>query len=128
MENRRPTSGSQNVLIHHDNTSSQTSAIIQYLKEQHVHVLPHLPYNPYLLGCYFWLFPLLKNRLAAVMFSHVQDLSKALNSELKTIPLNDYHRDFIDWLRRSLLCKGEYFLGMSQFHECMITVFVLSAF
>ena len=60
-------------------------AVIQYLEEEHVQILPHPLHSPYLAACDFWLFPLVKDRSAAMMFSHMQDLSKAVNSELSSI-------------------------------------------
>ena len=74
-----PTFGTQNVLIHNDNTSSHNSrAVTQYLEEQHVHILTH----PHHAACDFWLSPVLKNKEAAMMFSYAQDLNKAVNSGL----------------------------------------------
>ena len=54
--------------------------------------MPYPPCGPNLAACDFWLFPLLKDRLAAMMFSHVQDLGKTVNSDLRSILLNDYLR------------------------------------
>ena len=53
---------------------------------------------PDLAPCDFWLFPLLKDKLAEGKFSRVQDLAKAVNSELKTIPKEEYRKT--SWLRR----------------------------
>ena len=49
---------------------------------------------------WLWLFLPLKDRLVEIIFSHVQDLSKAVNSDLRSIPLNNYHRAYIlcGWL------------------------------
>ena len=71
-------------------------AVIQYLEEQHVQILLYLLYSPYLAGCDFWLFPAVKDRLAAMIFSYMQDLSNAVNSELRSIPQDEYHRAFTD--------------------------------
>ena len=46
-------------------------AVIQYLEEQHVQILLYLLYSPYLAGCDFWLFPAVKDRLAAMIFSYM---------------------------------------------------------
>ena len=67
-------------------------------------MLAHPPYRPDLTAFDFWPFPLLKDRLAEAKFSHMQDLSKTVNSELKSTPKNDYQRSVTDWLRRFLLC------------------------
>ena len=112
MENQCATIGTQNVLVHPENTSPhKMRAVIQYFEicptHPTVHTCPHLT---------FWLFPHVKDRLAAGMFLYMQDLSEAVISELRNVPHNDYHRAFTDWLRWLLLCiqyKGKYCEGVS---------------
>ncbi|GFS01717.1 mariner Mos1 transposase [Elysia marginata] len=55
-------------------------------------VLPHPAYSPDLAPCDFWLFPTLKDRLAGRKFDRIQDLAKAVNSELRAIPEEDVFR------------------------------------
>ena len=69
MANQCPTTSTQNVLIHRNNASpNKTQAVVQYLDEQLVQILPHPFYGPDLTACDFWLFLLLKDTLAAVIF------------------------------------------------------------
>ena len=77
--------------------------------------MDHPPYSPDLAPCDFWLFPTLKERLAGRKFDRVQDLAKAVNSELRGIPKEDYQGALFAWRRRLETCirvKGEYFEGM----------------
>ena len=65
--------------------------------------------------CDFWLFPKLKELLAGNKYTRVQDLSKAVNSELRGIPKEEYRAAFDKWRRRLQLCiqrGGEYFEGL----------------
>ena len=116
ISSQRPNSGTQNVLLLHDNASPhKTRAITRFLEENKIQVLPHPPYSPDLAPCDFWLFPLLKDRLAEKKFHRIQDLAKAVKSVLNAIPKEDYRKAFSDWLRRLQRCidvRGEYFEGM----------------
>ncbi|GFR93669.1 transposase [Elysia marginata] len=60
--------------------------------------------GPDLAPCDFWLFPILKNRLAGRKFDRIQDLTKAVNSELRTIPEEDYQGVFRKWQIRLKRC------------------------
>ncbi|GFR73854.1 transposase [Elysia marginata] len=62
-----------------------------------IQVLPHPAYSPDLAPCDFWLFQILKDRLAGRKFDRIQDLAKAVNSELRTIPEEDYQGVFQKW-------------------------------
>ena len=60
---------------------------VAFLKEQSIQVLAHsppppTPNSPNLAPCDFWLFPLIKRKLAGRTFSRIQGLAKAVNSEL----------------------------------------------
>ena len=62
-EQKRPTTGIKDVLLHHDNASPHKAKIVKdYLEEQELQVLPHPPYSPDLAPCDFWLFPTIKER------------------------------------------------------------------
>ncbi|GFS13313.1 transposase [Elysia marginata] len=53
-----------------------------------------------------------KDRLAGRNFDRIQDLAKAVNSELRTIPEEDYQGMFRKWqirLKRCIESHGEYF-------------------
>ncbi|GFR63529.1 transposase [Elysia marginata] len=54
-------------------------------------------------------------KLAGRKFDRIQDLAKALNSELRTISEEDYQRVFRKWqirLKRCIKSHGEYFEGL----------------
>ncbi|GFR82642.1 transposase [Elysia marginata] len=56
-----------------------------------------------------------KDRLAGLNFDRIQDLAKAVNSELRTIPEEDYQGVFRKWQIRLKRCKeshGEYYEGL----------------
>ena len=90
-EQKRPTTGVKDVLLKHDNASPHKAKIVKdYLEKQELQVLPHPPYSPNLAPCVLWLFPTLKERLAGRKFYRVQDLAKAVFSELRSIPKEDY--------------------------------------
>lgn len=113
---QRPNVGTQKTLLLHDNASAHKAKVtVTYLEEQGVQVLPHPPYSPDLAPCDFWLFPLMKQNLSGRKFTRIQDLGKAVKSQLHTIPESEYRNAFDSWLRRLTLCVqrgGEYFEGM----------------
>nr|KAG5697247.1 hypothetical protein BaRGS_031243 [Batillaria attramentaria]KAG5697713.1 hypothetical protein BaRGS_000598 [Batillaria attramentaria] len=68
----------------HDNAAPLKAKITTtFLEEREIKVLAHPPYSPDLAPCDFWLFPILKERLAGRKFDRIQDLSKAVKSELE---------------------------------------------
>ena len=90
IHEQRPTVGTQRTLLLHDNASAhKVKVTTTFLSEQGIHVLDHPPYSPDLAPCDFWLFPILKERLTGHKFDRVQDLAKAVKSQLDTIPKED---------------------------------------
>ncbi|GFR60677.1 transposase [Elysia marginata] len=84
-------------------------------QELGIQVLPHPAYSLDLAPCDFWLFPILKDRLAGRKFHRIQDLAKAVNSELRIIPGVDYQDAFPKWqitLKRCTESHGKYFEGL----------------
>ncbi|GFR64112.1 alpha-1,3-mannosyl-glycoprotein 4-beta-N-acetylglucosaminyltransferase A [Elysia marginata] len=60
-----------------------------------------------------------EDMLAGRNFDRIQDLAKAVNSELQTIPEEDYQGVFRKWqirLKRCIESHREYFEGLSKFH------------
>lgn len=116
LNDRRPITGTSRIMILHDNASAhKTGAVTQYLLENRITTLPHPAYSPHLAPCDFWLFPRLKELLAGNKYTRVQDLSKAVNSELRGIPKEEYRAAFDKWRRRLELCiqrGGDYFEGL----------------
>ena len=113
---KRPTIGTQKTLLLHDNASAhKTGAVTQYLVDNGICVLPHPAYSPDLAPCDFWLFPKLKGLMAGHKFSRVQDLAKAVNSVLRSIPKDEYREALNKWIERLRRCVevgGEYFEGL----------------
>lgn len=92
MEYQRSTMGTQNVLIHWDSGSLHTkkgSSSVPWLTRSLN--LPFLPYSTDLTPCDFWLFHLLKDRLAA----HVcRTSAKLYVQSWEVFPQSDCHRAF----------------------------------
>ena len=61
------------------------------------------------------LFPKLKSRLSGRNFKTRVALAKAVNEELRSIPVSEYRNSFDMWLKRCeryIQVKGDYFEGM----------------
>ena len=102
--------------LHHDNASPHKTLLVKNVLEgARIHILEHAPYSPDLAPCDFYLFPTLKTRLAGRTFKTRPAFAKAVNEELKSIPLLDYRNSFDSWLKRCERCmkvKGDYFEGV----------------
>ena len=116
INEQRPKVSTSRTLLLHDNAGPHKArATTQSLQELGIQVLPHPAYSPDLAPCDFRLFPILKDRLDGRKFDRVQDLAKAVNSELRTIPEEDYQGVFRKWQIRLKLCiesYGMYFEGL----------------
>ena len=99
--------------ILHDNASShKTLAVRNAFAAAGLKVLDHPAYSPDLAICDFWLFALLKKKLAGRNFTTRPELARAVNQELKNIPQTEYRHAFDSWIKRMKLCidaGGEYF-------------------
>ncbi|GFR95136.1 transposase [Elysia marginata] len=89
-EQRPKVSTSRTLLLHNIAGPHKARATTQSLRELEIQVLPHPAYSPDLAPCNFWLFPILKDRLTGRKFDRIQNPAKALNSELLTLPDEDY--------------------------------------
>ncbi|GFR92015.1 transposase [Elysia marginata] len=105
INDQRPKVCISRTLLLHDNAGRhKIRATTQSLRELGIQVLSHPAYSPDLAICDFWLFPILKDRLAGRKFDRVQDLAKAVNSELRTIPEEDCQGVFRKWQIRLKGC------------------------
>ncbi|GFS14439.1 transposase [Elysia marginata] len=114
-EQRSKVSTSKTLFLHDNAGPHKARATTQSLRELEIQVLPHPAYSPDLAPFDFWLFPILKDRLAGRKFDRIQDLAKAVNLELRTIPEEDYQGAFRKWqitLKRCIESHGEYFEGL----------------
>ena len=100
------------LLLHHDNASSHMAHKTQdFLRENHITVLPHPPYSPDLAPLDFWVFPKLKEALHDRKFLRIQDLAQAINQLLKAHPEQWYADCMQTWMERLQQCvhvNGEY--------------------
>ncbi|GFR95162.1 transposase [Elysia marginata] len=74
-----------------------------------------LPQDTTMTATYYVQNVLSQDRLAGRNFDRIQDLAKAMNSELRTIPGEDYRGVFRKWQIRLKRCReshGEYFEGL----------------
>ncbi|GFR70337.1 liprin-beta-1 [Elysia marginata] len=91
INEKRPKVSTSRILLLHDNAGPHKArATTQSLRELGIRILSHPAYSPDLALYDFWLLTILKNRLAGKKFDRIQDLKKAVNSELRTLPEEDY--------------------------------------
>lgn len=63
-------------ILHDDNAQPHSAAATtQFLDDQFIERLPHLPYSPDLAPCDYWLFPLHKNRLRGRKFESREEIN-----------------------------------------------------
>ncbi|GFR82580.1 transposase [Elysia marginata] len=75
-EQRPKVSTSWTLLPHENAGPHKARATTQSLRELGIKFLPHPAYSPDLAPCDFWLFSILKDRLAGRKFDRIQDLAK----------------------------------------------------
>lgn len=75
-----------------------------FLFDREMQILDHPVYSPYLLSCNLRLFPILKERLTGRTFGHVQDLAKAVKSQLDAMPKEAHQGALFAWRRRLETC------------------------
>ncbi|GFS16537.1 transposase [Elysia marginata] len=116
-EQRPKVSTSMTLFLHNNAGPHKARATTQSLRELGIQFLPHPAYSPDLAPSDFSLFPILKDRLAGRKFDRIQDLAKAVYSELRTIPEEGYQYQgvFRKWqirLKRCIDSHVEYFEGL----------------
>ena len=96
------TVGTSKTLLLFDHASAhKAKATGTFLKEQNIQVLAQ---------CDFWLFPLIREKLAGWKFSCSQDPTEAVNSELHALSPSNYQNAFEYWCAWLELCvqsRGE---------------------
>ena len=79
------------IQLHHDNAAPHKARItLTYLDDNGIRLMEQPQYSPDLAPCDFWLFPKLKSAPAGKPFSRIQDLIKAVHSEMRAIPASEY--------------------------------------
>ena len=106
----------RDVMLHHDNAAPHKSAVVtEYLRKERIKLLPHPPYSPDIAPCDFFLFPRIKKELKGKSFNNVENLARAVQAVVESIPKADYKKSFQSWQNRLQRCidvNGEYFEGM----------------
>jgi len=91
--------------LHHDNTQSHTSFVVQqFLTEKSTPVITQPPYSPDLAPSDFWLFPTLKMGLKGARFATMEDIISNATAELRRIQKEAFHRCFQQWQDRWSKC------------------------
>ena len=86
-EKPRPATGLRGLCLIHDNAPAHKCVLVQdFLKEEKVVLLSHLPYLPDLSPCDFFLFPLLKKTLSGRRYESRSALGSAIYQCLQGIP------------------------------------------
>ena len=110
-----PARSRSRLLLRHDNVGQHKAKLtVTYLEENNINLLRHPPYSLDLASCDFWLFPKIKANISGRPFQRIQYLTKAVNLELRTIPMSEYHSCFQKWRMRMERCvevHGKYFEG-----------------
>ncbi len=92
-------------ILHHDNTRPHTAKVmLQYLTAIKVKRLPHLPYNPDLATCDYWLFQKLKEPLRDQTFSTNKDILLACNQIFARILATKFAKTFQNWIEHWKQC------------------------
>ncbi|GFS19455.1 transposase [Elysia marginata] len=87
INEQRPKVSTSRTLLLHDNAGPHKArATTQSLRELGIQFLSHPAYSPDLALYDLWLLTILKNRLTGQKFDCIQDLTKAVNSEPRTVP------------------------------------------
>ncbi|CAH1968746.1 unnamed protein product [Acanthoscelides obtectus] len=101
------------IILHQDNASSHTAQKTrQYLTEENVELLDHLPYSPDLSPNAFFTFPKIKNRLRGQKFQSPEEAVYAFRNAVLDVPANEWNKCFENWFLRMQMCinlRGEYF-------------------
>ena len=89
----------------------------EYLHNERVELSPHyhLPCSPDCAPCNFFLFSRIKKQLKGKRFDKVENLARAVQAVVESIPKEDYENSFQSWRNRLERCiefNGEYFEGM----------------
>jgi len=111
VNGQRPTSGTTNMKIIHDNARPHvTKTVRDHLNQAGITIIRHPPYSPDLAPSDFWLFDLIKHQLEDHV--DVRSLKRRITAILRNIPKDEYRKTFEKWLERMQLCinnNGDYF-------------------
>ena len=97
-------------MLHNNDPSLTHRDFINYLMEESIEIIPHLPYSPDHIPCDFWLNDYIKNKLT----DHTNEASlvQKISTIVKNISINEFKKIFNKLLERMELCidnNGNYF-------------------
>ena len=105
--------GLENLILHHDNSPIHNSKIVNnFIKTKKIKLLKHPPYSPDLSPCYFWLFPIVKQRLRGKVNESKFDVINGFRNEVNKLRKNDFHKCYESWIKRCkklIFKKGNYY-------------------
>jgi [histone H3]-lysine36 N-dimethyltransferase SETMAR len=105
ISEQRPKMRSTRLLLHHDNAAPHgTKQVKDYIASQGIQIMPHPPYSPDLAPMDFWVFPKLKSDLSGIHFSRIQDLAKAVKSQLEAYGEDWFREGLEKWKERLEKC------------------------
>jgi len=93
--------------------SKNLSEVWEFLAQNNIPTLPHLPYSPDLASCDFFLFPKLKTHLKGHHFGAAENVQAAATRALN-ISSEDFHHCYEEWQQhwnRCIRSQGAYFEG-----------------
>lgn len=108
---QRPLSGTCGMKLLQDHARPHvTKEVEDYLKQEHITLMPHAPYSPDLSPCDYWLNDYIKRNLADQ--TDAKALHKAVANIVFSIPEYEYKKTFDKLVERMRLCiknGGDYF-------------------
>ena len=102
-------------LLHHDNATPHTGILtLAALGENHMEMIPHLPYSPDLVPNDYFLYPEIKSQLRGQVFRNIAEVQAATERVMRNIPTEKFENAIKDlpvrWAKY-VQAQGEYFEG-----------------
>ncbi|UYV70425.1 hypothetical protein LAZ67_7002954 [Cordylochernes scorpioides] len=88
------------VKVHHDNATSHTAFITNFLARSNTSVILHPPYSPDLAPCDLFLFPRLKREMKGKHWETVENIQHHVTTFLRSIPFEEFQGAFQAWQTR----------------------------
>lgn len=111
IKKQRPNTGTRGIKLLHDNARPHDNKEVEdYLRQEHVQLMPHPPYSPDLAPSDYWLNDYLKRNLKDQ--NNANSLHNSVANLVFSIPENEYKKTFDRLIDRMTLCiknKGDYF-------------------
>ncbi len=110
---RRPLWQCRNWILQHDRAPAHRADIVQrFIMQNDIELLPHPGYSPDLAPCDFFVFNRIKWCLRGTRFADINALKRAVDREIRSIPVTEFTHAIMDLLRRYQACidaGGDYF-------------------